>query len=196
MLNENYYMSVMLEGVEEGICKGIYKFEIIEGSKGKVQLFGFGFILCYVCEVVEILVKDYGVGFDVYSVIFFIELVCDGQDCECWNMLYLLEILCVLYIVQVMNDVLVVVFIDYMKLFVEQVCIYVLVDDYCVLGIDGFGCFDSCENLCYYFEVDVFYVVVVVLGELVKCGEIDKKVVVDVIVKFNIDVDKVNLCLV
>lgn len=185
-------MSVMSEGVEEGIRKGIYKFEIIEGSKGKVQLFGFGFILRYVREVVEILAKDYGVGFDVYSVIFFIELARDGQDCERWNMLYSLEISRVSYIVQVMNDVSVVVFIDYMKLFVEQVRIYVSVDDYRVLGIDGFGRFDSRENLRYYFEVDVFYVVVAALGELVKRGEIDKKVVVDVIVKFNIDVDKVN----
>ena len=39
-LNENYHMPAMPEGAEEGIRKGIYKLETIEGSKGKVQLPG------------------------------------------------------------------------------------------------------------------------------------------------------------
>ncbi|MBN0329092.1 pyruvate dehydrogenase (acetyl-transferring), homodimeric type, partial [Pseudomonas aeruginosa] len=33
-LNENYHMPAMPEGAEEGIRKGIYKLETIEGSKG------------------------------------------------------------------------------------------------------------------------------------------------------------------
>lgn len=33
-------MPAMPEGAEEGIRKGIYKLETIEGSKGKVQLLG------------------------------------------------------------------------------------------------------------------------------------------------------------
>lgn len=59
--------------------------------------------------------------------------------------------------------------------------------------MDGFGCLDSCENLCCYFEVNVGYVVVVVLNELVKCGEVEKFVVVVVIKKFDIDIEKINL---
>lgn len=62
-----------------------------------------------------------------------------------------------------------------------------------MLGIDGYGCFDSCENLCCYFEVNVGYVVVVILLEFVKCGEVEKLVVVEVIKKFDIDINKVNL---
>ncbi|EBW8989016.1 pyruvate dehydrogenase (acetyl-transferring), homodimeric type, partial [Salmonella enterica subsp. enterica serovar Enteritidis] len=44
-LNENYHMPAMPAGAEEGIRKGIYKLETIEGSKGKVQLLGSGSIL-------------------------------------------------------------------------------------------------------------------------------------------------------
>ncbi|MDR8445103.1 pyruvate dehydrogenase (acetyl-transferring), homodimeric type, partial [Acinetobacter baumannii] len=67
-LNENYHMPAMPEGAEEGIRKGIYKLETIEGSKGKVQLLGSGSILRHVREAAQILAKDYGVGSDVYSV--------------------------------------------------------------------------------------------------------------------------------
>ncbi len=191
-LNENYHMPAMPEGAEEGIRKGIYKLETIEGSKGKVQLLGSGSILRHVREAAEILAKDYGVGSDVYSVTSFTELARDGQDCERWNMLHPLETPRVPYIAQVMNDAPAVASTDYMKLFAEQVRTYVPADDYRVLGTDGFGRSDSRENLRHHFEVDASYVVVAALGELAKRGEIDKKVVADAIAKFNIDADKVN----
>ncbi len=43
-------MPAMPEGAEEGIRKGIYKLETLEGSKGKVQLLGSGSILRHVRE--------------------------------------------------------------------------------------------------------------------------------------------------
>ncbi len=177
---------------EEGIRKGIYKLETIEGSKGKVQLLGSGSILRHVREAAQILAKDYGVGSDVYSVTSFTELARDGQDCERWNMLHPLETPRVPYIAQVMNDAPAVASTDYMKLFAEQVRTYVPADDYRVLGTDGFGRSDSRENLRHHFEVDASYVVVAALGELAKRGEIDKKVVADAIAKFDIDAEKVN----
>ena len=131
-LNENYHMPAMPEGAEEGIRKGIYKLETIEGSKGKVQLLGSGSILRHVREAAEILAKDYGVGSDVYSVTSFTELARDGQDCERWNMLHPLETPRVPYIAQVMNDAPAVASTDYMKLFAEQVRTYVPADAYWV----------------------------------------------------------------
>lgn len=86
-LNENYHMPAMPQGAEEGIRKGIYKLETLEGSKGKVQLLGSGAILRHVREAAQILAKDYGVGSDTYSVTSFTELARDSQDCERWNML-------------------------------------------------------------------------------------------------------------
>jgi len=191
-LNENYHMPAMPKGAEEGIRKGIYKLETVEGSKGKVQLLGSGSILRHVREAAQILAKDYGIGSDVYSVTSFTELARDGQDCERWNMLHPTEEARVPYIAQVMNDAPAVASTDYMKLFAEQVRSYVPASDYRVLGTDGFGRSDSRENLRHHFEVDASYVVVAALGELAKRGEIEKKVVADAITKFNIDADKVN----
>lgn len=71
-------MPAMPAGAEEGIRKGIYKLETLEGKKGKVQLLGSGSILRHVREAAQILANDYGVGSDVYSVTSFTELARDG----------------------------------------------------------------------------------------------------------------------
>ena len=191
-LNENYHMPAMPAGVEEGIRKGIYKLESLEGAKGKVQLLGSGSILRHVREAAQILSTEYGIGSDVYSVTSFTELARDGQDCERWNMLHPSEAPRVPYIAQIMNDAPAVASTDYMKLFAEQVRTYVPADDYRVLGTDGFGRSDSRENLRHHFEVDTSYVIVAALGELAKRGEIDVKVVEEAINKYNINPEKVN----
>ncbi|NIG62243.1 MAG: pyruvate dehydrogenase (acetyl-transferring), homodimeric type [Serratia symbiotica] len=192
MLNENYAMPAMPHGAEEGIRKGIYKLETLEGSKGKVQLLGSGAILRHVREAAQILAKDYGVVSDIYSVTSFTELARDGQDCERWNMLHPTEEPHVPYIAQVMNDAPAVAATDYMKLFADQVRTYVPASDYRVLGTDGFGRSDSRENLRRHFEVDASYVVVAALGKLAKRGEIEASVVADAIKKFDINPEKVN----
>ncbi len=191
-LNENYHMPAMPQGAEEGIRKGIYKLETVEGSKGKVQLMSSGAILRHVREAAQILAKDYGVGSDVYSVTSFTELARDGQDCERWNMLHPTETPRVPYVAQVMNDAPAVASTDYMKLFAEQIRNFIPASEFRVLGTDGFGRSDSRENLRHHFEVDSSYVVVAALGELAKRGDIDTSVVAEAITKFGIDADKVN----
>lgn len=191
-LNENYSMPAMPQGVEEGIRKGIYKIETLEGSKGKVQLLGSGAILRHVREAAKILAKDYAVGCDIYSVTSFTELARDGQDCDRWNMLHPTEAPHMPYIAQVMNTTPAVAVTDYMKLFAEQVRTYVPASAYRVLGTDGFGRSDSRENLRHHFEVDASYVVVAALGELAKRGEIEASVVANAIKTFAINPEKVN----
>lgn len=191
-LNENYYMPAMPENAEEGIRKGIYKLETLDGSKGKVQLMGSGAILRHVREAAKILLKEYGVGSDVYSVTSFTELARDGQDCERWNMLHPTETPCVPYVATVLNDAPAVASTDYMKLFAEQIRNFIPASEFRVLGTDGFGRSDSRENLRHHFEVDASYVVVAALGELAKRGCIGTDTVAKAINKFGIDADKVN----
>lgn len=191
-MNENYTMPAMPKGVEQGICKGIYKLETLEGCKGKVQLMGSGAILRHVREAAKILLKDYGVGSDVYSVTSFTELARDGQDCERWNMLHPTEIPRVPYVATVLNDAPAVASTDYMKLFAAQIRTFVPAKEFCVLGTDGFGRSDSRKNLRHHFEIDANYVVVAALGGLAKRGNINSNVVLQAIKKFGIDTDKVN----
>ena len=70
--------------------------------------------------VVELLEKDFDVVVNIWSVISFNELCCDGFECERWNWLYFEVELCVSYVVRCFVGCggLVVVVIDYMKSYV------------------------------------------------------------------------------
>ncbi|MCW9714869.1 pyruvate dehydrogenase (acetyl-transferring), homodimeric type [Avibacterium sp. 21-594] len=192
-LNETYEQPAMPKGAEEGIRKGIYKFETVTGQgKGKVQLLGSGAILRHVREAAKLLADDFGVTSDVYSVTSFTEVARDGANVERWNLLHPEAEAKTPYIAQVMNDAPAVAATDYIKLYAEQVRAYVPAQSYRVLGTDGFGRSDSRENLREHFEVNAHYVVIAALTELAKQGTVDKKVVADAIVKYGIDADKIN----
>ncbi|MCX8682543.1 pyruvate dehydrogenase (acetyl-transferring), homodimeric type [Gilliamella sp. B2889] len=193
-LNENYAQPAMPEGAEEGIRRGIYKLDTVEGQQGKptVQLLGSGSILRHVREAADILAKNYGVSSDIYSVTSFTLLARDGQDCERYNMLHPSEEAKVPYVAQIMNNNPAVVSTDYMKLYAEQIRGFVPAESYRVLGTDGFGRSDSRENLRHHFEVDASYVVIAALGELAKRGDIQPSIVEDAIKKFEINADKLN----
>ena len=192
-LNETYEQPAMPKGAEEGIRKGIYKFETVTGQgKGKVQLLGSGAILRHVREAARLLADEYGVTSDVYSVPSFTEVAREGADAVRWNMLHPTEKARVPYIAQVMNDAPAVAATDYMKLFAEQVRAFIPAQSYHVLGTDGFGRSDSRENLREHFEVDARYVVVAALHELAKQGKLDAKVVADAIAKFGLKTEILN----
>ncbi|CAL4319976.1 pyruvate dehydrogenase (acetyl-transferring), homodimeric type [Buchnera aphidicola] len=190
--NENYNMLEMPENSEEGIIKGIYKLTTKFGKIGKIQLMGSGAILNNVKKAAKILHDDYNIGSDVYSVTSFTELARNGQDCERWNMLHPEENPKVPYIAQIMNSAPAIAATDYMKLFADQVRNYIPAIKYRVLGTDGFGRSDSRENLRRHFEIDANYIVIAALTELSNCRIIDKKMVSTAILKFKIDIKKVN----
>ncbi|CAL4320236.1 Pyruvate dehydrogenase E1 component [Buchnera aphidicola (Chaitophorus sp. 3695)] len=190
--NENYLMPGLINGIEEGICKGIYKLETYPSKKIFLQLLGSGSILNIIRKAAKILFKNYHIGSDVYSVTSFTELARNGQDCDRWNMLNPLSKPKVPYISSVLNNHLTIASTDYMKLYAEQVRKYIPSKFYRVLGTDGYGCSDSRKNLRKYFEIDEYYIVVAALVDLYKCGKINVQLVLDAIKKFNINIDKIN----
>ena len=192
-LNEIYDQPAMPAGAEEGIRKGLYKFESVQGKgKGEVQLLGSGAILRHVREAAQILANDYGISSDVYSAPSFTEAAREGADAVRWNMLHPTETPRVPYVAQVMNDKPAVAATDYMKLFAEQIRAYVPAKHYHVLGTDGFGRSDSRANLRDHFEVDAHHVVVAALHVLAQEGTVDKKVVAEAIAKYGIDPERLN----
>jgi len=192
-LNEIYDQPAMPAGSEEGIRKGLYKFERVQGKgKGEVQLLGSGAILRHVREAAQILANDYGISSDVYSAPSFTEAAREGADAVRWNMLHPTETPRVPYVAQVMNDKPAVAATDYMKLFAEQIRAYVPAKYYHVLGTDGFGRSDSRANLRDHFEVDAHHVVVAALHVLAQEGTVDKKVVAEAIAKYGIDPERLN----
>ncbi|WP_432456064.1 MULTISPECIES: pyruvate dehydrogenase (acetyl-transferring), homodimeric type [unclassified Agarivorans] len=191
LMNENYHQPAMPEGAEEGIRKGIYKFESNQGSKASVQLLGSGTIMQQVLKAAKVLSEEYDIASDVFSVTSFNELTREGQAIERSNMLHPEAAEQVPFITETLSDLPTIAATDYMKQYAEQVRAYVP-GSYKVLGTDGFGRSDSRENLRRHFEVNADYIVVASLAELAKAGTVDKKLVVEAIEKYGIDADKVN----
>lgn len=191
-LNENYAHPAMPEGATEGIIKGIYQLEQVEGKSGtQVQLMGCGSILLQVQEAAQILAQEFGIGSEVFSVTSFNELARDGQAVARENMLHPEAAPKQAFISKMLDaNKPAVAATDYMRIYAEQVRGYID-SDYTVLGTDGFGRSDSRANLRRHFEVSAPYIVVAALNALAKKGEVDRKLVTDAIAKFNLDVDKV-----
>ncbi len=192
-LNEITEQPAMPAGAEEGIRKGLYKFETVEGKgKGHVQLLSSGAIMRHVRAAAQILANDYGITADVFSAPSFNELGRDGADVARWNLLHPTETPRVPYVAQVLQDLPTVASTDYMKMYAEQIRAYVPSKHYHVLGTDGFGRSDSRANLREHFEVDERYVVVAALAQLAKEGTVENKVVAEAITKFGLNVDCIN----
>uniref|UniRef100_A0A1A9Z1D0 Transketolase-like C-terminal domain-containing protein n=1 Tax=Glossina pallidipes TaxID=7398 RepID=A0A1A9Z1D0_GLOPL len=191
-LNENYYMPSMPKGVEEGICKGIYKLESLLSGTKKVQLIGSGAILRQVRIAAQILCEEYKITVDVYSATSFTEIARNGQDCIRWNTLHPMKKPRIPYVSQIMHAAPIIASTDYIKLFAEQIRNFLPSNIFKVLGTDGFGRSDSRENLRKHFEVNSEYIVVNALSALYEENSIASEIVIQAIKKFNIDIDKIN----
>ncbi|MCV2884925.1 pyruvate dehydrogenase (acetyl-transferring), homodimeric type [Aestuariibacter sp. AA17] len=196
VMNENYVQPEMPKGAEEGIIKGIYKLDTVGEAKSKLKakLLGSGTILLQVREAAAILQDKYNVASEVYSVTSFNELARDGLDVERHNMLNPDAKEKQAFVTEVLNDGFdgpTIAATDYIKAYADQVRAFVP-GAYKVLGTDGFGRSDSRANLRHHFEVDAKFIVIATLHELVKSGELDKKVLLDAINDFGIDSNKLN----
>jgi pyruvate dehydrogenase E1 component len=191
VMNENYIQEPLKKGSENGILKGMYCLETAKskgGRKLKVELLGSGAILNEVRAAAQLLLSDFDIDANVWSVTSFNELARDGQICARWNMLNPDKPAKKSFISKCLSDSAapVIASTDYIRLYGEQVRAY-LTASYVVLGTDGFGRSDTREKLRQFFEVDRHYVVVAALSSLAEDGRIDSQIVLDAMRKYNID---------
>jgi pyruvate dehydrogenase E1 component len=195
VMNEQYAMPVMPEGVRDGILKGLYRFRASSAPAAplRAQLFGSGAILPEVIRAQEVLESKYNVGADVWSVTSYSELYREGHACERWNMLHPGETPRVPYVAQCLHDApgVLVAASDYVKAMTDSIDRW-LPRPVTVLGTDGFGRSESRAALREFFEVDYRYVIIATLGALAREGKIDTSVVTDAIKAHNINPEKAN----
>ncbi|MDT0216473.1 pyruvate dehydrogenase (acetyl-transferring), homodimeric type [Alcaligenes sp. AB3] len=197
LMNENYAQPGLVEGDEEGILRGMYKFKsVAKDSKLRVQLMGSGTILREVIAAQELLEKDWGIGSDVWSVTSFTELRRDGLDCERAALLNPEgKDLPVPYVTTQLakTDGPIVVSTDYIKAFGDQIRPFVPKDrTFKVLGTDGFGRSDYRFKLREHFEVDRHFVVLAALRALAEDGKIPFSKASEAIAKYGINPSKAN----
>lgn len=193
VMNENYVQPAMPEGVEEGICRGMYLLQ--EDQQASVQLLGSGVILREVQKAAQILKDEYAIHANVWSVTSFNELARDGMRCELQNRLHPLgeeKDIQVPWVAQQLanHQGIVVAATDYIRAYSEQIRAY-LPDSrpYVALGTDGFGRSDTRENLRAYFGVDAAHIVVATLKLLADEGEVDRRMVKDAISSFELETE-------
>ena len=81
LMNENYQHPDMPMGAEEGIIKGLYRFQkTAKPAKKHVNLMGSGTILVQAIKAAEMLKEDFGVTSDIWSATSLNELARDCQD--------------------------------------------------------------------------------------------------------------------
>ena len=194
VMNEQYAMPAMPEGVRDGVLKGLYRFKPAEngGAKFKAQLLGSGAIMNEVLGAQKLLEK-YSVAADVWSVTSYQELYRDGHACDRWNMLHPGEQPKIPHVAQCLKDApgVIVAASDYLKILPDSIARW-LPRRVRSLGTDGFGRSDDRAGLREFFEVDARFVALATLAELAQDGKVDNKVVSQAVKDLGIDAEKAN----
>ncbi|WP_019673037.1 pyruvate dehydrogenase (acetyl-transferring), homodimeric type [Psychrobacter lutiphocae] len=195
VMNENYEHPAMPEGAEEGIKRGMYLLEDNSDKQASthVQLLGSGVILREVRRAAKILLEEFNISANVWSVTSFNELTRDGMACDDYNRLHPMEEEKVPWVTEQLaqHEGVVVAATDYMRNYAEQIRAW-LPDSrpYTTLGTDGFGRSDSREQLRNFFHVNAEHIVVATLKRLADEGEVEMRLVKDAIVSLGIDTEQ------
>jgi len=195
LMNENYPQPALPKKSEEGIIKGIYLLKEVGGKKGepKVQLMGSGTILREVIAAADLLMNDWNVQSDVWSVPGVNQLARDSMECERENLIHPETEARIPYLTQILkgHEGPVVFSSDYLRAYPEQLR-RSIPNPLTVLGTDGFGRSDSRAKLRDFFEIDRRWVLLAALRALVNEGSLNSRVLTEAISKYGINPAKPN----
>ena len=192
-MNENYIHPALPEGSEAGILKGMYLLR--EGKTkdniNKPQLMGSGTILREVINAADILLNDYDISSDIWSVTSFNELRREALEKDRLNQLNPGSQKKLSYVERCLKGRSgpFIAATDYMTLLPDQIQKWIP-GSYTTLGTDGYGRSDGRSALRDHFEVDSRYIVLATLNALCDQGEIDQKIILQAMKKFKINPKK------
>ncbi|MFC8368607.1 MULTISPECIES: pyruvate dehydrogenase (acetyl-transferring), homodimeric type [unclassified Streptomyces] len=186
--NVFYYLTVYNEplpqpakpsaaGVDEGIVKGLYRFNTAESAglspaanAPRIQLLGSGTAIHWALKAQKLLAEEWGVAADVWSATSWTELRRDAMEAD--------EALLrgedrVPFVRQALQGAEgpVLAVSDYMRQVPDQIAQWVE-QDYSSLGADGFGLSDTRDAARRHFGVDAESIVVAALAQLARRGEV------------------------
>jgi pyruvate dehydrogenase E1 component len=197
LYNENYSMPAMPEGVEDGIIRGLYRYQrsSTAGESGTkpAQILASGTAMLAALDAQQILAADYGVAADVWSATSYKALRDEALTTERWNRLHPTEPARTPYVTELLADSEgpVVAVTDFMKALPDGIARFVP-GQFATLGTEGYGFSDTRVALRRHFEVDAPSIVVAVLQGLAQADAIKAEVVAEAIVRFDIDPDRTD----
>jgi pyruvate dehydrogenase E1 component len=193
LYNEDYAMPEMPKGAEEGILRGIYKYQAATNGNAEVQLFGSGPILNEALRAQNILAEKYRIAADVWSVTSYNELRRDALALERWNRLHPAELQQQPYILKALAGAEgpIIAATDYMKAVPDQLAPW-LTNRLVSLGTDGFGRSDNREHLRRHFEVNAESIAAAALSRLAREGKFDAQRAQQAFQDLGVDTEKID----
>jgi pyruvate dehydrogenase E1 component len=194
------------QALEQGILRGLYRYagapEVPaeapgqygpadgngRGDRPRAQVLASGVALRWALEAQRLLAEDWGVSADVWSATSWTELRRDAMACEEWNMLQPDAEPRVPYVTRQLDGHPgpVVAVSDWIRAVPDQIARWVPAP-YTSLGTDGWGFSDTRPAARRFFHVDAESIVVAVLGQLARQGEVKHEVVGQAITKYRLD---------
>ena len=172
----------------EGLLKGMYLYSpASKKGKNEVNLLASGVALNWATKAQQLLMDDFGIKADVWSVTSWNELRRDGLETDRHNLLNPHDQR-VAYVTQKFEvfDGPVIAVSDFMRAVQDQIAPWVP-QDFSSLGTDGFGMSDTRGALRRHFKVDAESIVIATLAQLAKNGVVKAKVVKEAIEKYQIN---------
>jgi pyruvate dehydrogenase E1 component len=192
LYNETHFMPPMPAGSEQGILKGMYRFQKAEReAKHRAHILASGPLVRESLRAQKILLDEYDVAADLWSVTSYNELRREALEAKRWNRLHPLAEKKKSYLENVLEKekgVFVAVS-DYMKIVPDQIAPWVP-GGLTTLGTDGFGRSDTRVNLRRFFEVDAEMTVLATLSALAEKGAVSAETLAGAIKDLNVNPEK------
>jgi pyruvate dehydrogenase E1 component len=174
--NEPLVQPAEPEGLDvQGLLKGLYLYRGADsdGDRPHAQILASGVAMPWALEAQQILAEQWGVAADVWSATSWNELRRDAVECEEWNLLHPNEGQRTPHVTQALAQAPgpVVAVSDWMRAVPDQIARWVP-GDYTSLGAEGFGLSDTRGATRRHFHIDTQSIVVAVLSELAKTGQV------------------------
>jgi pyruvate dehydrogenase E1 component len=194
LYNENYEMPPMPEGVGDGIVEGLYRWASapdglpVDAPRATILFSGTAHSAARFAR--DELAEHFGVGAELWSATSYKRLREDALATERWNRLHPAERPRTPRVTELLasSSGPVVAVTDFMKAVPDQIARWVP-GSFLPLGTDGFGRSDTREALRRFFETDGPNVVVAVLAELARAGDVKPEAVADAIARYDLDPD-------
>jgi pyruvate dehydrogenase E1 component len=179
-------------GLEEGILRGIYRYAPVEPPSAetpRAQILGSGVAMPWALKAQRMLAEEWGVAADVWSVTSWTELRRDALSAEAHNMLHPDDGVRVPYVTSALSEAQgpVVAVSDWIRAVPDQIARWVPAPSYTSLGTDGWGFSDTRPAARRFFNVDAESIVLAVLWQLAKTGQVHPSAPSQAISKYKLD---------
>jgi pyruvate dehydrogenase E1 component len=190
LYNEPIAQPAQPDGVDvEGILAGMHRYSpAADGDGPRAQIMASGSAVVWALQAQRLAHHDWGVHADVWSVTSWTQLRRDALAADEWNLLHPGQPRRVAYVTGRLQEEPgpVVAVSDWMRAVPDQIAPFVP-GAWVSLGTDGFGRSDTRPALRRHFRVDPQSIVLRVLEQLVKGGELDASVLSEAIERYRLE---------